>query len=42
MLIYEQKQLELHECVPGHSEEMSDIRISFQRMLRMTTWDIGA
>jgi len=23
MLIDEQKQLELHQCVPGHSEEMS-------------------
>jgi len=28
MLIDEQKQLELHQCIPGHSEEISDIHTS--------------
>jgi len=35
MLIDEQKQLELHQCRPGHSEEMSDIHISFWTSLQM-------
>jgi len=42
VLIGERKQLELHQCLPGHSEEMSDIHSSFQKSLRMTTWDIPA
>jgi len=42
MLIDEQKQLELHQCTPGQSEEMSDIHISFQRSLQVTAWDLSA
>jgi len=42
MLTDEQKQLELHHCIPGHSEEMSDIHTSFQRSLQMTTRDLPA
>ena len=42
MLIDEWKKLELHQCVPEHSEEISDIHTSFQRSLQMTTWDIPA
>ena len=42
MLIDEQKQLDWHLFVPGHSEEMSDIHTSFQRSLQMTTWDFPA
>jgi len=42
MLLDEQKQLELHQCVPGQSEEISDIHTSFQRSLQMTTWDLPA
>jgi len=42
MLIYEQKQLELHQCIPGHSEEMSDFHTSLQRQLQMTTRDLPA
>jgi len=42
MQIDEQIQLELHQCVPGHSEEISDIHSSFQRSLQMTTWDLPA
>jgi hypothetical protein len=38
MLIEEQKELELHQCIPGHSEEISDIHTSLQRALQMTTW----
>jgi len=37
MLIDEQKQLELHKCIPGHSEEMPDIHTSLQRSLQMAT-----
>jgi len=36
VLLDEQKQLELHQCVPGQSEDMSDIHISFKRSLQMT------
>ena len=36
VLTGEQKQLELHQCLPGHSEEMSDIHTSFQKSLQMT------
>jgi len=42
MLIGEHKQLELHQCVPGHPEEMSDIHNSCQKSLQMTTWDLPA
>jgi len=40
MLIEEQKQLELHQCIPGHSKAMSDFHTSIQRSLQMTTWDL--
>jgi len=36
MLIDEQKQLDLHQCVPEHSEDLSDIHTSFQMSLQMT------
>ena len=42
MLIDEQKQLELQQCIPGHSEEVSDIHTSFQRSLQITAWDLPA
>ena len=42
MLIDEQTQLELQQRIPGHTEEISDIHISLQRSLRMTTWDFPA
>jgi len=42
MLIDEQKQLELHQCLPEHSKEISDIHTSIQRSLQMTTWDLTA
>jgi len=38
----DQKQLNLHQCILGHSEEMSDIHTSFQRPLQVTTWDLPA
>jgi hypothetical protein len=42
MVTDDQKQLELHQCIPGHSEEMSDIHTSLQRPLQVTTWDLPA
>ena len=42
MLMYEQKQLELHQCVPGHSEEMLDIHTSLQSSLQTTTLHLSA
>ena len=42
MLIDEQKQLELHQYIPEHSEEMSDVHTFFQMSLQMTSWDISA
>jgi len=42
MLLDEQKQLDLHQCVTGHSEELADIHTSFQMSLQMTTWDLLA
>jgi len=42
MLIDEQKQLELHQWIPVHSEEMPDIHTSLQRALQMTTWLLPA
>ena len=42
ILIYEQKQFEWHQFIPGHWEEMSAIHTSFQRSLQMTTLDLPA
>jgi len=40
MLIDEQKQLGLPQCLTGHTEEISDIHTSFQRALQVTSWDL--
>ena len=42
VLTDEHKQLEWHQFIPRHSEEMPDINTSFQRSLQMTTWDTPA
>ena len=42
LLIDEQKQLELHQCLPGHSEVISDFHTSFRRSLQMTIRDLPA
>jgi len=42
MLMDEQNQLELEQCLQGQSEEMSDIHTPFERSFQMTVWDLPA